>query len=103
MKIIKEFLKPNKWKVGLFILSFSLGIILAFSGFSGLELGFLNWLLKFVSNNPDPLYEWFGSWVMSSVVFIYELIYYYLLSCFIYSISVKLREKFQKNSQQTNS
>jgi len=90
---LKDFLRPTKGKIAVFVLIFFLAIIFSLSIYIGTTVGKVARILS-------PHY-WLSSYItpvdrLAFLVFIVDLIYWYLLSCVIIFIYGKLKEKLRK-------
>jgi len=109
VRAFKEFLKPNRWKV-LIIIVFLAGFIYGYllsdgSFFEDSVFGYYIYLILDLPAVLIPEYtniEFYDLMGLYQVFFL-DLIYYYLLSCFIYFIFTKIKGGFQKKSPQTTS
>ena len=88
MKWLKEFLKPKKWKVFIFIFIFFNGLSLMFSVGS---LPFLS-VIELVLIKPLQLLPALGDnpFFSSPLEILSMFIYWYLLACFIYFLTRKI-------------
>jgi len=91
MNAIKEFLKPNRWKVGLFFL-----IIIASVPAFVIAPGPLLSVIMFLLFNPAPFFLFDilfdgGGLLPSTLEMLIALLYWYLLACLIYFIFSKIR------------
>jgi hypothetical protein len=99
---MKGFLKPNRWKVGIFLLIIVYIIILFIVGmeYHGMEHLQPAWislsvlLLTLPQVFVAPLY-WIGLgsvfFFLPFVLFVLNLLYWYLLACLIYFVFTKIK------------
>jgi len=83
MTWLKEFLKPNRWKMGMF-LSISILIMADRLLFQG---SFMLWYLI----KPMGTILYYGYLILGPIIYFVWFIYFYLLSCFMYFIFSKIK------------